>query len=106
MDREEVIRRLKEIKPRLKERLKKLKHVYLVGSYASGEWINKLSDIDVIVVAEDFEGVKLVYRIRKISDLFDFEARVDLIPLTPKEFEQALKEPSIIREMMKKAVEI
>ena len=105
MDREEVIERLRKTKEMLRKKLKNFKHLYLVGSYAKGDWVKGLSDVDVIVVSDDFRDKTLVRRIREIAEFFDFEA-VDIIPLTSEEFERSLKEPCTVREMMKTAVEI
>lgn len=73
---------------------------YLFGSYVKGTWV-KTSDVDLVVVSRDFEGMKfmdrldLVYRVEWRLGLKHF---VEVIPLTPRELEERVGSSIVLRD--------
>ena len=57
----------------------------LFGSMATGK--NKeTSDVDLIIVSNDFEGMNFFERASKVSDYWDLDLPVDFLCYTKKEF--------------------
>ncbi len=65
--------------------------VILHGSYARGDF-NLWSDIDLIIVSERFEGIRVLDRFDLVSDLL--EPGVEVIPVTPRELRVMILKPS------------
>jgi len=59
--------------------------VFLVGSYARGDF-NEWSDVDLVVVSPLFEGVRVLDRLYALTIPPGYE----VVPLTPSEFEKLL----------------
>jgi len=62
-------------------------HVILFGSRATGT-PREDSDIDLLLVAEQFRQIRSVNRGFRVKMTLDFPPRVDLLCYTPEEFEQ------------------
>jgi len=61
--------------------------VLLHGSYAKGTYIEDLSDIDLVVVSDDFEGVPIGERLSILAELLaGLEKPVEAIAYTKREF--------------------
>lgn len=61
--------------------------VLLHGSYAKGTYIEEYSDVDIIVVSDDFEGVPIGERLAILAELLaGMEKTVEAIAYTRKEF--------------------
>ncbi len=77
--------------------------MYLFGSYAKGTWI-RTSDIDLIIVSQDFDGMKhldrldLIYRSEWMLKTRPF---IEVIPLTPEELRERLRTSTVIRDAQK-----
>lgn len=86
--------------------LKKLKkdfsvdRVIFFGSRVGEEYF-KHSDIDLIVVSEDFEGIDFTKRMSLMYNYWDSDLDVDFLCYTPKEFEKISKMMTIVREAVK-----
>lgn len=66
----------------------KLQKIILYGSYASGS-NRKGSDIDIIVISEDFIGKNYWERIDILTDaIYEIFAPIEAVALTPDEWEQ------------------
>ena len=66
---ERIREALRRLASRLQERLREFE-LYLFGSYARGDWVNGLSDVDLIVVSKSFTGIPLPGRsaiVRKLA---------------------------------------
>lgn len=95
----------------LKELLKKIKKkffikkVILFGSRAKGDYFLD-SDVDVLIVSPDFEGIFFSDRIGEI--IYEWEGPVDLEALcyTPEEFERKKKQKGVVKEAVKTGIEI
>ena len=61
--------------------------VYLVGSWARGDWLLD-SDVDLIVVSKRFEGLSLGERYRLVKSLTPPGRSLDVLAYTPEEFER------------------
>ncbi|BAN90276.1 nucleotidyltransferase domain-containing protein [Aeropyrum camini] len=64
--------------------------VILFGSFARGDF-NRWSDIDLLVVSPRFRGVRLLDRFDMVSGVVG--EGVEIIPMTPEEFREALRKP-------------
>ena len=76
----------------------RLREAYLFGSTARGERLIE-SDVDLVVVADEFEGMPLSERIRivyRLWPLADYSA--DIIPLGPGEFERKKERSVVLRD--------
>ncbi len=100
-----IINELKKIGDGLKEKID-IKKIILFGSYAKGK-AKKDSDIDIIIVSREFQGKHFYMRSVSIRDEFNYLRKpIDIICLTPKEFEEKRKQISIISESVKQGKEI
>lgn len=99
----EIPDRVKEILAELIERLKEVLgndfQLYLFGSYARGDWVEGLSDIDVVVVSPRFRGVSFVERAAMIRKLVESLIPMEILCYTPEELDELLRESSFLREI-------
>lgn len=76
------------------------KKIILFGSRARGDdWTT--SDYDFIIVSSKFEGMHWLNRISKITKLWDSLSDIDVLPYTPKEFQNKSKNSSTVRKALK-----
>ena len=71
--------------------------VYLYGSYAKGDWLED-SDVDLIVVSDDFEGVELAKRIAMVRALAPRDVSFEILAYTPVEFEEAKRRSIVVQD--------
>lgn len=93
---------------KFKERLSRefrIQRMILFGSRARGDHL-RTSDIDLIVISEDFRGMYFLERIRRIARLWDGDLRLEVLPYTPEELERKAREISIVSVALKEGVEI
>lgn len=90
---ENILERIERISKTIKEELKKhgvdVQAVYLFGSYAKGEWL-KTSDIDLIIVSDDWEGIPQLRRLDILNRII-WERRlgnVEAFPATSKDLRE------------------
>ncbi len=61
--------------------------IILHGSYAKGTYVEGLSDVDLLVVSDDFEGVPMGERLSSLAELLaGMEVPVEAVGLTRREF--------------------
>ncbi len=103
-----------ELMLRFKKFLKKLSfkpsEAYLYGSRIKGGWL-KGSDLDAIIVSEDFKGMEFTNRMAQVSTQWFTQfprLRINLEPLcyTEKEFAKKKNEICIVSEALKYAVRV
>lgn len=86
----------------------KIDEAYVFGSYVKGTWL-KSSDIDLVIVSQDFEGVPYLKRLDLINEV-QWKARirpyVEAIALTPEEFSKKLRESAVLRDASKHWIKI
>lgn len=83
-------------------------HVYLFGSQATGR-ARPDSDYDFLIVGQHFEGVRLPQRPIGLHDLYyevGGNAPLDLICLTPEEFERAKGRITLVAEVLPEAIDL
>jgi len=93
---------------RFKTRIEKdypIKMMILFGSRARGEE-HEDSDIDIIIVSNEFKSLNFIKRASKMYDYWDLDYPVDFLCFTPEEFEKKNKGVSIVSEAMKEGIEI
>lgn len=79
--------------------------VILFGSRAGREYL-KESDVDLIIVSKRFEGVNFFERAAKMYRYWDLPYPVDFLCYTPDEFEAKRLAITIVREAVRKGIEI
>lgn len=77
--------------------------VLIFGSRARGEARHD-SDLDVIVVAEAFEGVPFLQRLPMMLRLVRFVRHVDYLCYTPSEFEQVQHTSAIVYQAVQEGI--
>ncbi len=98
----------KEIKG-IKKFLIKLKkdfgvsRVVFFGSRANGN-PKKYSDIDLIIVSDDFKNMNFFERVSKMYDYWDLDYPVDFLCYTNKEFDILKIKISIVKEALKHGI--
>ncbi len=97
---------LRELVERLEEALGGDFKLYLFGSYARGDWVEGVSDIDVVVVSPRFRGVPVHARIAAVRRLARSDLAFEILCYTPEELERLLKSSSFMREVASYWVEL
>jgi len=80
-----------------------VKRIILFGSRAVGR-ARRDSDIDLIIVSEDFEGMDFFERVYKMYEYWETSVPVDFLCYTSKEFERLKKRISIVSEALENGV--
>ncbi|MEM4407407.1 MAG: nucleotidyltransferase domain-containing protein [Candidatus Caldarchaeum sp.] len=75
----------------------------VIGSYARGDF-NRWSDVDLLVVSPNFTSAPL-NRFEQIADVLKKYPSLEIMPLTPQEFQRQrrLKTP-LVEELIRKGV--
>jgi len=97
-----IDRLLKKYLQKLGENRIPIRHAVLFGSYAAGG-SNEWSDIDIALVSDAFEGVRIRDRnkIRKIT--LDISADLSPLPFRPEDF---TPEDPFVREIIEHGINI
>ena len=104
---EHVIQAVKRLLQLLSQRVR-VEKAYLFGSYVKGTWL-KTSDVDLVIVSPDFEGIPFLKRLDMINELqwrAGITPHVETIPLTPSELKEKLKSSTVIRDASKYWIEV
>jgi len=80
-----------------------VKEVIFFGSRAEGR-AREDSDIDLIIVSDDFEGMTFFRRVAKMYDYWETVMPVDFLCYTIEEYERLKKKISIVSEALKVGV--
>jgi len=108
MDRKELIKKIKKFKEKISKKYS-LSNFILFGSMATGK-PHKDSDVDLIVVSKDFEGVKSFKRSPNLYIEWHTKSKidypVDFLCYTPEEFNKLKNQVTIVSEAIKNGVEI
>lgn len=81
------------------------KMILLFGSYARGD-ADEDSDIDVIVVSEEFSHIPFLRRMPLILKKVRFDRHIDFICYSPKEFEKIKNTSSIVMDALKYGIKL
>jgi len=90
--------------PRIKKRFKP-ERLYLFGSQTKGESLTN-SDLDVVIVSEQFRPIKFIDRISAVLELIEPPVAIDLLCYTPEEFKRKKEEIGIVRESLKYKIDL
>ncbi|MEM1611546.1 MAG: nucleotidyltransferase domain-containing protein [Sulfolobales archaeon] len=89
---------LEELITRLEAFLGEDYRLYLFGSYARGDWVEGLSDVDIIVVSPRFHGIHFVERAAIVRRLARDDISFEILCYTPEEFDQLLRSSMFMEE--------
>ena len=88
MDKKTVLAIISDFRNALESAGVKPKKILLFGSFATGNYRSD-SDIDLIVISEDFEGKSYWERIDLLSDaIYEVFQPIEAIAMTPRELEE------------------
>ena len=103
MDRK-AVKAIKEFLKRLEKDFSVNKIIFF-GSRTGEEYLEH-SDIDLVIVSEDFEGIDFTKRMSRMYDYWKSDYDVDFLCYTPKEFEKLSRMITIVREALNKGIVI
>lgn len=103
--RKNIIWELKKFYKKLSEDFK-VNNLILFGSRALNKKQTELSDIDLIIVSEDFKNMNFFERVSKMYDYWNLNYPVDFLCYTLKEFNDLRKKVSIVKEALNKGIQI
>lgn len=101
---EKLTRFRREVLPRLVEGYRPTR-VLAFGSRVRGDAL-KDSDLDVLIVAEAFRGVRWLDRPVRVTEDCDIRFGVELLCYTPDEYERKLGEWGIVRTASDEGLEL
>ena len=88
MDKDQVLDIIERFRKSLTEHGLKVESIILYGSYFTGRY-HEGSDIDLVVISEDFEGKEFLERVDMILDsLAEVFKPIEAYPMTPEEYEK------------------
>ena len=102
--RENLIKKLKIFRKNINKEIP-ISKILFFGSFAKGK-PHKWSDIDLIIVSSKFRDKKTYKRARKLYDYWDLDHPVDFLCYTPEEFNRLKKQFTVVREAVRKGIEI
>lgn len=79
--------------------------IILFGSQARGD-THEHSDVDLVIVSDSFRGVNPAYRHRPFFKILWRRRSVDLICLTPEEFEKLRQWPGVVGTADKEGIHL
>ena len=82
-----------------------LKKMIFFGSRVRGKE-HEDSDIDLIIVSDEFKSLNFIKRAAKMYDYWDLDYPVDFLCFTPEEFEKKTKGVTIVSEAVKEGIKI
>ena len=74
-----------------------VEEVKLFGSFARGDYVEG-SDLDLVIVSGDWEGMNYVERLSLLYRLWDKPVDANFIPLTPRELAERLESSVTLRD--------
>lgn len=104
MGKGKYIKELKEFIKRVSEEFR-IKEIILFGSRANGTE-KKDSDIDLIIVSPDFEGMNFFQRGASMYNYWTLNVPVDFLCYTEKEFNFLKKRISVVKDSLENGIVI
>ena len=83
----------------------RLQTVLLFGSRSRGDHL-KSSDVDVVIVSQDFEGVGWRERIIAVSRLWHGRVRLEPLCYTPMEYAAKSRQITVVREAKREGLKL
>jgi len=103
MDKEAVLKIIRRFGEALEGHGVKASKIILYGSYARGDW-REWSDIDLVVISDDFAGKRHWERIVVLSDaIYDLWEPIEAVAMTLEEWE---KGDSMIAQFAREGEEV
>ncbi len=102
---EEIRVWVRDLVDELRRRGIRVECVLLFGSYARGDFAES-SDIDLIIVSNDWADISLNERLSTLYRIWDKPLDATFIPLTMEELEAKSETSVVIRDALKYALEI
>lgn len=90
---------------KLLKRELKVKEVYLFGSRVYGTPL-KDSDLDMLIISEEFEKYSFIERMLLLSKLWDSPFTLEMFPYTPKEVEIYKGRKVVVTEALERGIRI
>lgn len=88
MDKNSVLKIIARFQKSLETKGIKATKIILYGSYAKGNY-TETSDIDVVVISDDFVNMDYWERINVLSDsIYEIFALIEAVAMTPEEWEK------------------
>ncbi len=100
----EVDKALRDLVLRLKKAYK-IDRILLYGSRSRGNNL-KSSDVDLVVVSSDFEGVDWRERVISVARMWKGPVRLESLCYTPKEFRKMAKQITIVRKAKREGLRL
>ncbi|MDP2845981.1 MAG: nucleotidyltransferase domain-containing protein [Candidatus Methanoperedens sp.] len=94
---EKFVKRIKEVI--------RVEKVIIFGSRARGDYLAD-SDVDLIIVSRDFEGVPFYERMDKLILLWESPLDLEALCYTPEEFKMKQEEICIVKEAVEEGMVI
>ncbi len=104
MDKKDLILELRKFKKKIESKYH-LQKMILFGSRAE-EKNQRDSDVDLIIVSKDYEGIKSFKRSPPLYAEWEIDLPVDFVCYTPEEYKKLSKMITIARESKRKGIEI
>lgn len=79
--------------------------VFVFGSRVTGR-ATEMSDIDVLIVSDFFQGVPFIRRMEMMLGIAKFEKHVDYLCYTPEEFKRIKASSSVIQGAVENCEEL
>ena len=102
MGKKEFIKIIEKFAEKLRKDLS-VNNIIFFGSRTSNKY-HKDSDIDLMIVSKDFDGMHFINRASKMYNYWESDMPVDFICYTPKEFEILKKKISIVRDALSQGI--
>ena len=102
MGKEEFIKIIREFSRKVRVDFK-IDKVIFFGS-RTGKRYNDYSDIDLIIVSDDFKGMNFIDRAANMYNYWSFDVPVDFICYTPVEFRALKNRISVVSEALKNGI--
>jgi predicted nucleotidyltransferase len=83
----------------------RVEKVIVFGSRARGDYLTD-SDVDLIMVSRDFEGVPFYERMDKLILLWESPLDLDVLCYTPEEFKMKKEEICIVKQAVEEGMVI
>jgi len=100
----EAVYEIEKFVKRVKEVIR-VEKVIVFGSRARGDYLAD-SDVDLIMVSRDFEGVPFYERMDKLILLWESPLDLEVLCYTPEEFKMKQEEICIVRQAVEEGVVI
>ncbi len=82
-----------------------IERAILFGSRAGDDWLFT-SDVDVILVSRDFEGIPFRKRIADVLGFWDGDVDMEVLCYTPEEFRRKKNQIGIVRQAEDEGISI